>query len=254
MGSSSARAKLQKLLHAIKTTSLLTLGPIVAVGQLGLGIVGGILGCPFSIPFILCQICPAPCTFNLIRPWLFGGIVATSLLAGRVFCGLLCPFGIVSSLLFRSPAKKLPIKGVEDKLTYVKYGVVVLFLYLMVEAAGISLGVWPVGGLWSLMVVYREETALFIVAAVLILLISSLFIYRPWCRYFCPLGTQLSLFNRFSLLSLERDPEECGVCDACTRSCPLSQQDLWDSKDCIRCLSCYTACRKGVLRLRPRAD
>lgn len=251
MGSSSARAKLQRLLLAVKATSLLTLGPIGAFGHIGPGIVGGLFGCPFSIPFVLCPVCPAPCTFNLIRPWLFGGIVATSLLMGRVFCGLLCPLGIVSDLLFRSPGKKLPVSGVEGRLRYLKYGAVILFLYLMSEAAAILLGL-PVGGLWSFLAVFREEMAIITVAAVLILLISSIFIYRPWCRYLCPMGTLLSVFNRFSLLSLERDLEECGVCDACMRSCPLGLHDFSDSTDCIRCLSCYTACRNGVLRYRLR--
>ena len=252
VGSSSARAKLQSLLLAIKTTSLLTLGPIGAFGHLGPGIVGGVFGCPFSIPFVLCPICPTPCTFNLIRPWLFGGIIATSLLMGRVFCGLLCPLGIMSDFLFRSPEKKLPVSGVDVRLLYLKYGAVILFLYMMFEAAAILLGL-PMVGLWSFMVVYRGEMTIVIIAAVLILIISSIFIYRPWCSYLCPIGTLLSVFNRFSLLSIERDTEGCGVCDACTKSCPLGLPDFSDSKDCIRCLSCYTACRSGTLRLLIRS-
>lgn len=249
MRSSNVRAKLESLLLAIKTTSLLTLGPIGAFGDIGPRIVGGLFGCPFSIPFVLCPVCPTPCTFNLIRPWLFGGIVATSLLMGRVFCGMLCPLGVVSDLLFRYPVKKLPVSGVDGRLRYLKYGVVILFLYLMFEAAGILLGLWPLGSLWSFMVVYRAEIVIVTVAAVLMLLISSVFISRPWCRYICPMGTLLSVFNRFSILSLGRDPEECGVCDDCMRSCPLGSPDFSDSTDCIRCLSCYTSCRRGVLRL-----
>lgn len=252
MRSYSGRAMLQSLLLAIRTTSLFTLGPIGAFGSLGPGIVGGLFGCPFSIPFILCPICPIPCTFNLIRSWLFGGIFATSLLMGRVFCGLLCPLGIVSDLLFRSPVKKLPVSGVNGRLRYIKYGAVILFLYLMSEAAAILLGLVPVWSLWSFLTVFREEMAIIIVAAVLIVLISSVFIYRPWCRYICPIGTLLSASNRFSLLSLERDVDECKGCDACIRSCPLSLHDSSDSTDCFRCLSCYTACSRGLLRIRTR--
>jgi len=249
VGSSSARAKLQILLTAIKATSLLTLGPIVAVGQLGLGIVGGLFGCPFSIPFVLCQICPTPCTFYLIRPWLFGGIITTSPLTGRVFCGLICPIGNVGSLLYRFRGKKFSVSGVGARLKYMRYGAVILFLYMMFEAAWISLDLRRVEGFWSFMIENRDEMTIVIIAAVLMFLILSTLIYRPWCRYLCPIGTLLSMFNRFSLLSFDRDPDECLECDACRMSCPLNLQDSSDSTDCFRCLSCYTACRRGVLRL-----
>lgn len=253
MVSSSNGARLQSLLLAIKTTSLVTLGPIGTLGHLGPSIVGGLFSCPFSIPFVLCPICPTPCTFNLIRPWLFGIIVATSLLIGRVFCGLLCPLGIISDLLFKSPVKKLHLSGINKRLLYLKYGVVILFLYMMSEAAAILLGLQPVQGLWSFLVGYRDEMTVIIVASVLVIIISSTFIYRSWCRYLCPLGTLLSLFNRFSLLTMERDPERCGLCDACFKSCPLGLPNFSDSTDCIRCLSCYAACRSGVLRLLIRS-
>lgn len=253
VGSLRTRVRLQNLLLAIKATLLLTFGPIIVVGHVGLGIVGGLLGCPYPIPFFLCQICPTPCTFRLIRPWLFGVILTTSLLAGRVFCGILCPFGIMSSLLFSSPVKKLSAKGVEDRVKYIRYGVLILFLYLMGEAAGILLGVWTIGSLWSLLIAYRGVVTIVTIPTVLVLLISSIFIYRPWCRYLCPLGTLLLVSNRYSLLSLERDDKACGECDACLSNCPLSLPDLSDSTDCMRCLSCYTACKRGTMRLVNRS-
>lgn len=246
------RARLQGLILYIKTVSLLILGPIGAFGHLGPSVVGGLFGCPYSIPFILCPICPAPCTFSLIRPWLFGGIVATSLLMGRVFCGVVCPFGVVSGLLFRAPVRKLPVSGVDSRLVYLKYGGVVLSLYLMLEAAAMMLGVWPVGGLWSFLILHRGEMVIAVMAAVLILLVSSTIVYKPWCRYLCPIGTLLSASNRFSLLSMERDPDECGDCDDCLRGCPFGLHDYSDATECIRCLSCYTACRMGVLQLKLR--
>jgi polyferredoxin len=40
---------------------------------------------------------------------------------------------------------------------------------------------------------------------------SALFVNRPWCRIFCPLGGLLALFNRFSLFHLRFKPSECGM-------------------------------------------
>ena len=250
--SSNPRFILQKLLIALKTVSFLTLGPILTVGHFGYSIVGGLFGCPFTVPFILCQICPTPCTFYIIQPWLFGVLVLTGLLIGRVFCGLLCPFGILSDFLFRSPVEKLSVSGVHNKLTYVKFSLLILFLYLIFEATGILLGLRPLEGFWYYLTLYRNDMVIATVAVVVIFLISSTFVHRLWCKYFCPIGTMHSISNRFSLLYLGRDPEKCGICDACSNSCPLGLSDRSDPQDCIRCLSCYVACSKIVLQLRTK--
>ena len=62
----------------------------------------------------------------------------------------------------------------------------------------------------------------------------------------------LSLFNQFSILSLRRNPEECGECDACIQNCPMGPSDPSDSTDCIRCHSCFTECGRGAIRLQIR--
>jgi polyferredoxin len=64
----------------------------------------------------------------------------------------------------------------------------------------------------------------------------------------------LSLFNRFGVLSIRRDPAECAHCDACHRACPIRLEiaDTNTSTDCIRCFTCSTACQHGALKLRLR--
>ncbi|UCH57458.1 MAG: 4Fe-4S binding protein [Candidatus Bathyarchaeota archaeon] len=247
---------LERLLLLIKGASLLTLGPIVVFGHYGLSVVGGLFGCPYSIPFILCPVCPVPCTFNLIRPWIFGGVIAASLVVGRVFCGMICPIGIVSELASKIPMKKLQVPSLHSLLAYLKYSAVVLLLYLMSEAAVILMGL-PVEGLWSLMITYQREVAIAIIAVTLGSLIISTIIYRPLCMYLCPVGTLLSVSNRFSFLTLRRHPEECEECESCIGSCPMSLKGSHDSTGCLRCLSCYATCENNALRLdvrKPRKD
>lgn len=251
MGLSRIRSNLRSLLLLVRASSFSSLGPILAFGHVGTGVVGGIFGCPFSVPFILCPICPAQCVFNLVQPWLFGIVVSTSLLMGRVFCGLLCPIGTVSDLLHRVPVQKLAFKSVKGRLVYLKYGALILFLYLMFEATFVLLGILPGGVLWSLLTKYRGGFVIVVFTISGILLVSSIFVYRPWCRYVCPIGTLISASNRLSFLRMGRNPDACGECDACRVSCPQGISDP-DSANCMRCLSCYSVCRKGELKIEIR--
>ena len=71
---------------------------------------------------------------------------------------------------------------------------------------------------------------------------SALFIHRPWCRIFCPLGGLLALFNRFSLFHLRFNPKECVECNLCRSRCPMgvNVDQKVNVSGCIRCLECST--------------
>jgi ferredoxin-type protein NapH len=250
MGGAELRSDLRAALQALRAVALLTLGPIMVFGQIGVTAVGGLLNCPFSVPFILCPICPTPCTFNLIRPWLFGWIVASGIVLGRAFCGTTCPIGIMSDILYRLPVGKRHLKH-GRMLTYLRYSFLALFFWLMVEAALVLTGSRTGGGLWIILTLRRGIFVPIITLAFMALLVTSAFIYRPWCIYLCPVGTLLSKANSFSLLGLERDALVCDDCNACIESCPLGVGNASDP-DCMRCLSCFTSCERAAIRLKPR--
>jgi NAD-dependent dihydropyrimidine dehydrogenase PreA subunit len=71
---------------------------------------------------------------------------------------------------------------------------------------------------------------------------TALFIQRPWCRIFCPLGGLLALFNRFSLFHLRFNPQECVECNLCRSRCSMGVKvdQKVNVTGCIRCLECTT--------------
>ncbi|KYH39141.1 MAG: 4Fe-4S ferredoxin [Candidatus Bathyarchaeota archaeon B23] len=239
------RRGIRGLLWAVKSVSLVLLGPVMLIGGFPLMPLGGLAACPFTVPFLLCQVCPLRCAFSLLRPWLFATLVASSTLLGRTFCGLLCPFGLLSSLLHRGSLNR----GAARPLRLLRYILAALLLYLMLEAALITLGLKPLSGLWLPLHIHRRGLLPLKLALILLFLIASISLYRPWCEYLCPFGLLLSLSNRLSLLHLERG-EGCTGCDACLRVCPTGGR--FDSEDCYRCLDCYASCDPGALHLRWR--
>lgn len=79
------------------------------------------------------------------------------------------------------------------------------------------------------------------------LLVTSLFVYRPWCRFLCPFGLVGWLVEQVSLMRPRVDHEACKECQLCVRACHSgAMADLYEGKalhaDCFACGACIEAC------------
>lgn len=191
---------------------------------------------------------------------------------GRFVCGWLCPFGLVQDLLHKIPfpikRKNLPGHKV---LKYGKHLVLVglvlvgsafLFTgYVKVPAfckylcpSGTLLGAVPlIGGNADLR---AQIGGLFYwkLAVLIVVVVLSVMVYRPFCQYLCPLGAVYGWFNRFSLVQIRWQKQECTSCMACQKACPvnLGPEQISVSTECIKCGKCVEACKAGCLSWQKR--
>jgi NAD-dependent dihydropyrimidine dehydrogenase PreA subunit len=77
--------------------------------------------------------------------------------------------------------------------------------------------------------------------------VASLFIYRPWCHFFCPFGLVGWIVEKKSLFKVKVDYNTCTACDACVKACPstvmeaiLKQNRV--TPDCFACATCIETC------------
>lgn len=241
----------------------------------------------FCVPGLNCYSCPGAlgsCPIGSLQAvigsrdfrfsfYITGFLVTVGAFLGRFVCGWLCPFGLIQDLLYKIPTGK---KGVPKKkrllpgdrwLKWLKYGILVVFVLLLplVVADVSGLGspwfckyICPAGTLeggWPLLLLNQglRDAAGWLFAwknAILFsLLILSVFISRPFCRYLCPLGAVYGLFHPVSLYRMEVDSHKCTSCGACRHACPwsISAYQTPNSPDCIRCGKCVSACPHGAL-------
>ena len=79
---------------------------------------------------------------------------------------------------------------------------------------------------------------------------------RFWCRYICPTGALMAIFQRHSFVGIKRDPVKCTKCPHCEIKCPMQINILdlpWEKfndPECIMCMECIDACPHGSLSLK----
>ncbi|MBN2489547.1 MAG: 4Fe-4S binding protein [Planctomycetes bacterium] len=76
------------------------------------------------------------------------------------------------------------------------------------------------------------------------------FVSRPFCRLFCPLGATYALLGRVSLSGMTFDQSKCGGCGVCIEACPVDIDPTREvgGPDCILCGDCIKVCPRGALR------
>ncbi|WP_051211671.1 4Fe-4S binding protein [Butyrivibrio fibrisolvens] len=236
----------------------------------------------FCVPGMNCYSCPGAlgaCPIGAMQSvfdarrrkfafYVVGFLATIGLLVGRFICGWLCLFGLIEELLYKIPTPKIKIPEQIDKpLRYLKYIVLLVlvfglpFFYRSSYGAGdpfFCKYVCPVGTLeGGIPLVLLDEGmraaagALFRwkFALLIICILSSIFIYRPFCKYICPLGAFYALFQKVSILRMHFDENKCISCGACSRQCKMNVDPVKNpnSCECIRCGDCVKACPKGAL-------
>jgi polyferredoxin len=213
------------------------------------------------IPVLQCHSCPTSrfaCPIGAIEsmlansvngpiiPWyIIGFLGITMMLVGRAPCAWLCPFGFLQDLLAKISPKKLRIP---EYLKYLKYLVLLVFVIFLPISTGHNWfsRICPVGTLtagipWVSTEFYSTIGLFFVIkVAILVVVIGlSIFITRFFCRFLCPLGAILGLFNRWSLFRIKVG-DDCLKCGACVDSCPMGvkYEKTFSSPECIRCLKC----------------
>lgn len=197
--------------------------------------------------------------------YIFGILLLYGLLLGRAICAFLCPFGLLQDLLHKIKTPKLKKSRFTRALSYLKYVLLALLVIFYPLLFMLKDGTLPAfckyvcpagtleGALGLLSYVgnsdmFRMLGPLFTWKFVLLVvfLIGAVFIYRFFCRFFCPLGAIYGFFNRFCLPGMRVEEEKCIGCGLCTGHCGMDVRCVGDH-ECIQCGECAPVCPTGAI-------
>lgn len=226
------------------------------------------------VPGLNCYSCPAAvgaCPLGAFQnalaesgtraPYYVIGILALfGLIFARTICGFLCPVGLGQELLYKIRSPKLKKSRVTRVLSYFKYVLLVLLVVIIpllyalrnVPLPAFCKYICPAGTIGGAigLLIHPNNADMFGMlggqflwkfALLVGFIVASIFIFRFFCRFFCPLGAIYGFFNKIALIGVRVDKNDCTDCGKCVSVCKMDVKRVGDH-ECINCGECISVC------------
>lgn len=200
--------------------------------------------------------------------YIAGFLMLVGAICGRFICGFLCPFGFIQDLLHKIPfPKKIKTFKGDKLLRILKYVILLVFVIILpmffVDISGNGTPyfcklICPAGTLeGGIPLVLMDKMLQSIIGFLYtwklvilgIIIFLSIIIYRPFCKYICPLGAIYSIFNPISFYRYKVEKDACINCGKCTENCKMGIKPNINPNalECIRCGDCKKVCPTGAI-------
>ncbi|MCX7863234.1 MAG: 4Fe-4S binding protein [Bacteroidales bacterium] len=186
---------------------------------------------------------------NWINVLWFIGLIPLTYIFGKVWCGWVCHLGAIQEFLFRPQLKHwLTNNKTGLILKIIRYTLIALLIVQLIIMGSIF---WcqidPFKAIFNIQLNYNYEITTLIL--LILLLVFSVFSFRPFCRTICPVGITLGWISHIpgaSIIGLRN--QQCISCKACNEACQINaiirieKTSFIDNKECIACGDCINSC------------
>lgn len=235
------------------------------------------------------QFLPALLAVNL---GVVAGLVALTLLFGRIYCSVICPLGIMQDgfawLGKHAKKNRYRFSPAKNILRYIMLAVMALAVILGIGSLVALLAPYSAYGrivqsllapIWAwgnnLLADWAESHDSYafytvdvwmrglstVVVGALTLIILAVLAWRggrTYCNTICPVGTVLGFLSRYSLFKPVIDTSKCNGCGLCARNCKAacidSKNHKIDYSRCVDCMDCIDKCSQGAISFTHRTS
>lgn len=211
----------------------------------------GIFGIFYGVKVFDIQLMPV--VQKLIVDFSVVTLVVVAILAGitfvfgRIYCSILCPFGILQEIV-GFVKNKIHRHKISKKINFPLKYFIAAFCWgaLFGGTAVVIRYVDPYSVFGSTMSLTLSGLVVLGIAVLAVILKDRIF-----CTDFCPVGTVLGLISKVSLckIYIEDICISCGTCEHnCPSGCINSKEKTVDNETCIKCLKCLSVCPKSGIK------
>lgn len=220
------------------------------------------------------------------------GLVALTLLFGRIYCSVICPLGVMQDIFGwmgkKSKKNRYSYSPALNILRYIMLGVVIIAFILGLNsivalfapysaygriAQSLISPIWQWGNNILAGWAERSESYAFysvdvwlkggitLGVAIVTLVVLGFLAWRngrTYCNTICPVGTVLGFLSKFSLFRPVIDTAKCNSCGLCARNCKAScinsKAHEIDYSRCVACMDCIDKCNKNAISYKLRTS
>jgi polyferredoxin len=173
----------------------------------------------------------------------------TVVLANKFICSWGCQLGALQDLLFRTNRNLTDTAALTKqwKIPFIITNTVRIAFFAAICIAAIAWAIDIVSPIDPFTIFKPVKFGVIGAIFTGLLLLASLYIYRPWCHMFCPFGLLGWMAEKLSIYKIKVNYDSCIACKKCARACPSSvmgailEQDRV-IPDCFSCGTCQHVC------------
>lgn len=220
-------------------------GLILIISLVVLGFYVGGCPCPvMSLHHVIFAI--AGISFHWTGMIWFFGLLIVSYLVGKVWCGWVCHLGALQEFLYLpGKIKILQSERSQKIMRWIRIGFfIALIVQILIKRTNLFKTIDPFRVAFNL---HSANITGWILLG--LLLISSYFMYRPFCKTVCPIGLILGWVSKIPGASILAPASGCSGCSVCDSSCDINaitrdnKISKIDNQECIACGNCVSDCK-----------
>lgn len=182
---------------------------------------------------------------------LFVGLIPVTYLLGKVFCGWACYLGAIQEFLYIGKVKIFQSEKAQKIMKIIR---IVAVSALLIQLTFTKMILWDqIGPFKTAINLFSPNITSYILLG--IILVSSVFIYRPFCKTICPVGLVHGFVSKIPGASVLGISNSCAGCKTCNTSCQINaitrdgKTSKLDNEECIRCGDCLDDCNVSSMSI-----